>query len=148
MTQTLTGSLLPSTQAAILGGPIMLEMSIGNETGAPVQVSTFEPTHAPADRQWPCSLETYKVSVLMSAGILAIALCDAGGEPVAGKGLAPWITPLLGKAALAPGDALRLTLRIDELFELRAPGAYRVQVEFHDGNVTAEALLAFEIKLE
>jgi hypothetical protein len=145
MTQILTGNLRLSTEAAIFGDPITLEMSMGNETGAPVHISTFEPIIAPPRQQWPYSLETYKVSVLASFGILQIALWDECGAPVASSLPAPWVTPLLGQRAVAPGEAFRIGIRIDELFDIETPGTYRAGVKLREGNVAGEADLVFEI---
>lgn len=66
---------------------------------------------------------------------------QSGGEAPASsnKGLTLWVTPVLARPTLRPGESLRLDLDLGELFAIDAAGRYTLRARYGDEGLKAAA---------
>jgi hypothetical protein len=134
------------TDEPALGAPIVVEMTISNDTAEAVTLTTWNAVSVPSDLPWEHSVNAYVISVLQSYNLLDIQVARETGEAVPSSGLAPWVTPVMTPLVIPPGGAYRLQFDINELFQISSPGRYRVRAAYSAGGVVAEAAVAIDVK--
>lgn len=139
MTELLQGALALKARRPVLGGPIPVRLTVTNVAGEPLIVPSPDLGLPPAELRWPASAEAFRASLLMSFGVLELTLGAADGSPVATRGLAPWVTPVLARTTLRPGESLGLDLDLGELFAIDAAGRYTLRARYGDEGLKAAA---------
>jgi hypothetical protein len=108
-------------------------LRITNTSGAPVELLNPDLGRPSAEMKWPFSLETYRASLLMSYGYLAVSVTDEHGEPVDKQPVETWVTPILNSpVALSPGESLDVPIPLGPFFALAPGQTYRVLAEYGD----------------
>lgn len=139
MTSTLAARLDVLTRRPAVGGPLLLRLTLANETDRDLAVVDPEVGDPPAMLSGRASASAYRAAVLISVRVLEIEVRGPRGEAVAGRGLAPWVTPLLAKRTLRPGERLRFELDLAELFDLAQAGPHSARIRY--GKEAASAVM-------
>jgi len=146
MSTLLAAKLELGTEKPALGEPVRVHLTITNNSDEEIEVANPEVGVPPPGLDWKASNQAYRIAVLLSFGLMKLALNDSDGRPVKSKGLMPWVTPSMGKRVLQPQEGFTLDFDLNELFSLDSAGPYRLQVRYGDEAVHAEAGLDIEIR--
>ena len=146
MTTLLAAKLQLGTERPVPGGPIWVRMTITNDSDEKVEVANPEVGVPPPNLGWKASNQAYQIALLMSFGLMKIALNDAKGQLVESKGLMPWVTPSMGKRVLQPHEHLVIDFDLNELFSIESAGVYRLRIRYGDEAIYAEASMNIEIR--
>lgn len=124
----LTATIEPSGEPRGETGVVLRLVNTGD---APVEVPDPDLGVPALGSDWPHSVEAYRVSLLMSFGLLSVALRDQHGDDVERRPVSTWSTPLQRPdLVLGPGDVLDVVIPLGPLFALVPSGRYRVSVGY------------------
>jgi hypothetical protein len=146
MTATLLVALQLRTEGPLLGRPIWVRVTMTNGSEQELTIVTPEVGTPPPDLGWTASAEAYRIALLMSLGIVTMAVWDAEGRPIESRGLIPWVTPVLGQLTLQPGRTVELDFDLNELFAIHSAGRYSLEFRYRVAGGDVEASTDIEIR--
>src|SRR5262245_11125730 len=133
------------TDTPALSKPIWVRMIVANASDQVVSVVNPDFGRPPPDLHWTGSNEAYSIGVLMSFGFLEITLTDPVGTPVERKSSVPWITPVVGRLLLQPGESCAFNFDLAELFLPKSAGRYETFVRYGDDAASCNTTMGFDI---
>ena len=139
MSTLLKAVLEIKTVRPILGSAIWVRFTIINNFDHEVIIVNPEVGIPPPELDWRGTEQAYQIAVLMSFGLIGIALKHTDGQLVESTGLVPWVTPTQGKRPLQPHASLVMDFELNELFSINLAGAYNLQVRYGNHGAYAEA---------
>lgn len=132
LTATIERSAEPSGEDAVV-------LRLANTNDAPVEVPNPDLGVPSPASGWPHSVAAYRAALLMSFGLLSVAVRDQHGDEVEERPVSTWSTPLLRPdLVLAPGDALDVVIPLGPLFTLEPGRRYRVTVAYGPGQAEGD----------
>jgi hypothetical protein len=112
---------------------VAVALRIVNDTDASVELLNPDLGRPTVEMNWPWSDDTYRASLLMSFGYLAVDVVDEAGRRVDRQIVETWATPVLRPpVTLSPGDELDVPIPIGRFFELAPGHTYEVTVVYGD----------------
>ena len=125
----------PSTK-----GPLWVRFIVTNDTDSPVSVPNPDVGKPPPELKWTLSAETFRNAVLLSFGLLKLALQSATGEVLPEVHHNPWVTPFfLPPLELAPGESFDFRINVADHFAVGKAGKYHLAVEYGDHSLLTRA---------
>lgn len=140
MNDPLAASLDPRTA----GEDHVATLRITNASDSTVEIVNPDMGRPSPEMNWPYSIETYRASLLMSYGFLAVSVAGESGAEVTRQPIETWATPILrAPVSLAPGESVDVPIPLGRFFSLEPGGRYRVSAEYGDAalRVGAEAVV-------
>lgn len=139
MTTSLTATVEPLTGDRQTD-ELAVDLRIVNVSDSTVEVLNPDVGRPSPQMNWPWSIETYRASLLMSYGYLAVSVSDESGEHVDKEPVETWATPVLRpRLALSPGDSFDVLIPVGRFFPLSPGGKYRVSVQYGDDALKVRA---------
>ncbi len=136
MADSLTASIDPRTS----GEDKVATLRITNTSDSTLEVLNPNMGQPSQEMNWPYSIETYRASLLMSYGFLAVSVADESGGDVAMQSISTWATPILRPpVALAPGESVEVPIPIGRFFPLEPGRKYVVTTEYGDADLRVSA---------
>jgi hypothetical protein len=132
----LTASIDPRTA----GEDKVATLRITNASDSELEVVNPNMGQPSPEMNWPYSIETYRASLLMSFGFLAVSVAEESGADVAMQSISTWATPILRPpVSLAPGESVEVPIPIGRFFPLEPGGKYVVSIDYGDADLRVSA---------
>jgi hypothetical protein len=129
------GPLTASIDPRTVGEDRVATLRITNASDSAVEVVNPDLGQPSPEMNWPYSIETYRASLLMSFGFLAVSVAEESGADVAMASISTWATPILRPpVSLAPGESVDVPIPIGRFFPLEPGGKYVVSIEYGDAD--------------
>ena len=136
----MAGPLTASIDPRTAGEDQVATLRITNASDSTVEVVDPNMGQPSPEMNWPYSIETYRASLLMSFGFLAVSVAEESGADVAMQSISTWATPVLRPpVSLAPGESVEVPIPIGRFFPLEPGGKYVVSIEYGDADQRVSA---------